>query len=63
MNDEYTFGACADGLPMSVDEACEDDPGHGAERRQMTVPAELHGSRLDKALVTLAAECLLSIRA
>ena len=56
MKDEYTFGACADGLPMSVDEACEDDPGHGAERRQMTVPAELHGSRLDKALVTLAAE-------
>ena len=56
MRDEYTVGVCAEGLPTPGDDACEDDPGHGAERRQMTVPAELHASRLDKVLVTLAAE-------
>jgi 23S rRNA pseudouridine1911/1915/1917 synthase len=41
---------------MPPEDACEDDPGQGVERRQITVPAELHGSRLDKVLVTLAAE-------
>ncbi|MFM9915567.1 MAG: RluA family pseudouridine synthase [Rhizobacter sp.] len=68
MTTEYTVGPIAlppsealdDELAMSADDpgdpAINEPEGIPAERRQATVTSALHGSRLDKALVSMAGE-------
>ena len=56
MTRQYTGATPTAGLPAPLDDALDDVAADAVERRQVRVPADLHGSRLDKVLVTVASE-------
>jgi 23S rRNA pseudouridine1911/1915/1917 synthase len=56
MTRQYTGATLPTGSCATLDDAADEVSTDEVERRQMAVPAELHGSRLDKILVTVASE-------